>query len=309
MCIRDRCERSENALFEIDSELRNRPGAPAVWGYVVDIRDAAEMSRILARHGPSAIFHAAAHKHVPLMERSPAEAIRNNVLGTKAIADMAGAGGVGTFVFISTDKAVGPSSVMGATKRIGEMYVLGLGSEFPRTRFVAVRFGNVLGSSGSVLPIFRKQIEAGGPVTVTHPDMERFFMTIPEAVALVIAAAATGRSGDLMALNMGEPIRIVDFARDLIRLSGLEPGRDIEITFTGIRPGEKLKESLAGPGESLEPSGQEGVSIVKSELPPRARVVEAIAALERLARDENGMSAEELRERLLGILRELERAG
>jgi FlaA1/EpsC-like NDP-sugar epimerase len=208
-----------------------------------DIRDRERMRRIFEKYRPYAVFHAAAHKHVPLMEENVAEAITNNVLGTKNVAELSAEYGVDHFVLISTDKAVRPTNVMGATKRVAELIVQEV-AQMTNRNFVAVRFGNVLGSRGSVVPTFMRQIESGGPVTVTHPEMRRYFMTIPEAVQLVLQAGAIGKGGEVFVLDMGEPVRILDLATDLIRLSGLEVGSDVEIRFTGTRPGEKLYEEL-----------------------------------------------------------------
>jgi FlaA1/EpsC-like NDP-sugar epimerase len=218
---------------------------------VADICDQSRIEQIFALHRPDVVFHAAAHKHVPLMESNPGEAIKNNILGTKTLADVADAHGVGQFVMISTDKAVNPTSVMGVSKRIAELYIQAL-SQRSASRFVAVRFGNVLASAGSVIPIFKEQIAQGGPVTETHPDMRRYFMTIPEACHLVLQAASMGKGGEIFILDMGEPVRILDLARDLIRMAGLVPDEDIEIRFTGIRPGEKLFEELSLNEESAE---------------------------------------------------------
>ena len=237
-------ERSENALFEIHSELSRRFADVEAVPCVADVTDVPRIAQIFAQFRPATVFHAAAHKHVPMMEWNAAEAVKNNIIGTRIVADLADRFAVERFVMISTDKAVNPSSIMGATKRAAELYVQAL-SGTSATHFATVRFGNVLGSAGSVIPIFRRQIRLGGPVTVTHPDMTRYFMTIPEAVQLVIQAAALSRGGETFILDMGAPVRIVDLANDLIRLSGLEPDRDIEIHFTGVRPGEKLFEELS----------------------------------------------------------------
>ena len=253
-------DRAENALFEIDRELREQWLGADVRPCVADICDAVRVAHVFAHEKPDVVFHCAAHKHVPMMERNPGEAVKNNVLGTKVVADAAAEGGCAAFVMVSTDKAVNPTSVMGATKRCAELYVQSLNRRCG-TRFVAVRFGNVIGSSGSVVPIFRKQIEAGGPVTVTHPEMKRYFMTIPEASQLVMQAGAIGQGGEIFVLDMGEPIRILDLARDMIVRSGLEPGEDVEIRFTGVRPGEKLYEELAGDNERTRPTSHPKIRV------------------------------------------------
>jgi FlaA1/EpsC-like NDP-sugar epimerase len=237
-------DRSENALFIIDRELRAAHPGLTIVPTVADICDVERIDAVLARFSPSVVFHAAAHKHVPMMEDNPGEAVKNNVLGTKALADACDRAGIGRFVMISTDKAVNPTSVMGCTKRVAELYVQSLSAR-SKTRFVAVRFGNVLGSNGSVVPIFREQIARGGPVTVTHPEMRRYFMTIPEASQLVLQAGTMGDGGEIFVLDMGDPVKILDLAKDVISLSGLKAGVDIQIEYTGLRPGEKLFEELS----------------------------------------------------------------
>ncbi|MGB0590567.1 MAG: polysaccharide biosynthesis protein [Myxococcota bacterium] len=244
-------ERAEPALFNILRELRQSFGELEIIAALGDVTDADRVEDTLERWRPHVIFHAAAHKHVPLVEENPGEAIRNNVIGTRRMADAADKYGVESFVMVSTDKAVNPTSVMGATKRVAEIYIQAM-AQTSATRFVAVRFGNVLGSAGSVVPIFQAQIEAGGPVTVTHPKMTRYFMTIPEASQLVMQAGAMGDGGEIFVLDMGEPVHIVDLARDLIKLSGLEPDVDIPITFTGVRPGEKLFEEIGFDAEKMD---------------------------------------------------------
>jgi len=229
----------ENSIFDIEQELKDYPVVTEIF----DIKDRNKVQLVFEKHQPSVVFHAAAHKHVPLMEGNPEEALKNNIQGTHNLATAADQAGVKAFVLISTDKAVNPTSIMGASKRIAEMVI----QDFDRrsqTKFVAVRFGNVLGSRGSVIPTFKKQISEGGPVTVTDPNMTRYFMTIPEASQLVIQAGAMASGGEIFILNMGKPVKIVDLAKDLIRLSGLEPEKDIKIIFTGMRPGEKLFEEL-----------------------------------------------------------------
>ncbi|NOY98913.1 MAG: polysaccharide biosynthesis protein [Chloroflexi bacterium] len=243
----------ENSIFEALLELHEDYPALAIFPVIADVRHKARLARIFDEHRPQVVFHAAAHKHVPLMEASAnvEEAVTNNVLGTQRLVDVAVESGVGRLVLISTDKAVQPSSVYGATKRLAEMIVLDAARRSGRA-FTVVRFGNVLGSRGSIIPRFKRQIARGGPVTVTHPDMQRFFMTIPEAVHLVLQASAMGDGGETFVLNMGEPVRILDLAEDLIRLSGLDPGRDVEIVFTGIRPGEKMSEELWEAGTAYD---------------------------------------------------------
>jgi FlaA1/EpsC-like NDP-sugar epimerase len=243
-------EQAENSLFHVHRELARAFPDVEVVPSVADVCDAARVREIFARWQPHLVLHAAAHKHVPLMESNPGEAVKNNVLGTRCLADCADAAGVRAFVLISTDKAVNPTSVMGVSKRVAEIY-LQVRSQHSKTRFLTVRFGNVLGSNGSVIPIFKEQLARGGPLTVTHPDMKRFFMTIPEACQLVLQAAAMGRGGELFLLDMGEQVRILDLAHDMIRLSGLAPD-DVGIEFVGLRPGEKLSEELSFKDEQIE---------------------------------------------------------
>ena len=255
---------SENNLFDIDNELREAYPAIRIETELADIKDRPRLQLVFSRSQPQVVFHAAAHKHVPMMEKHPAEAVKNNILGTRNIAEMADKFGTETFILISTDKAVNPTSVMGATKRIAEMLIQDLNQNSP-TSFAAVRFGNVLGSRGSVIPTFKRQIENGGPVTVTHPDMTRYFMTIPEAVQLVIEAGAMASGGEIFVLDMGEPVKITDLARDLIRLHGYEPDKDIKISFTGIRPGEKLYEELFSAREQMAATMHDRIYISNKE--------------------------------------------
>ncbi|MCC6338248.1 MAG: polysaccharide biosynthesis protein [Myxococcales bacterium] len=297
-------EQSEPALFETHRELvAHFPGVEIV-PCIADVCDAARVRSLFGRHRPTVVLHAAAHKHVPMMEWNPGEALKNNVGGTKVVADAAHEFNAQQFVMVSTDKAVNPTSIMGATKRVAELYVQAM-SQRSRTRFVAVRFGNVLGSAGSVIPIFKEQIAAGGPVTVTHPDMRRYFMTIPEASQLVLQAATMGRGGEIFVLDMGEPVKIVDLARDLITLSGLTPDKDIEVRFTGLRPGEKLFEELSTAEENAEKTRHPKIFIGK--LPPRPleEVSRQVAALFDGA---NEVSAAEVAQRLGAVVPELQRA-
>lgn len=240
-------ERAENPLFMLQQELAGLQPAPDFEPLIADVTDEARMEQIIRTHRPEVVFHAAAHKHVPMMEWNPAEAIKNNVFGTRMLARLADQHGVREFVTISTDKAVNPTSIMGCSKLLAERYVQAL-SQHSETKFIVVRFGNVLASNGSVVPIFQEQIRRGGPITVTHPGIERFFMTIPEASQLVLQAATMGAGGEIFVLDMGESVKIIDLARDLITLSGLRPD-DIDIVFTGLRPGEKLFEELYFPEE------------------------------------------------------------
>lgn len=259
-------DQSETALFEIEQQLQHRGYGEKIIPYVADIRNADLMKRLLELHKPSMIFHAAAYKHVPMMEHQPWQAVSNNSLATARLAEIADACGVERFVFISTDKAINPTSVMGASKRLAEQYLQSMQQKSDnRCSFVAVRFGNVLGSSGSVIPIFKQQIAEGGPVTVTHPEAMRYFMTIPEAVGLVLQSAAIGNAGDILVLDMGGQLKIVDIARQLIRLSGFEPDVDIPIVFTGLRPGEKLYEELQHHSESYDSTDHASVMRLKGE--------------------------------------------
>ena len=252
----------ENGLYDIQNELlRKHPGLDLV-PVIGSVREKQRVDRVFAEHRPAVVFHAAAHKHVPLMEANPGEAVKNNVFGTMNVAECADKHGAGKFVLISTDKAVNPTNIMGATKRIAEMVVQAIGRH-SATEFAAVRFGNVLGSNGSVIPLFKKQIEQGGPVTVTHPEVVRYFMTIPEAVQLVLQAGAMAEGGEVFVLDMGEPVRILDLARNLIKLSGFEPDVDIKIEFTGLRPGEKLYEELLTAEEGLRATRNDKIFVAR----------------------------------------------
>jgi len=291
-------EQAENALFHIERELRALFPELEIKSYICDIYDKDRIEHVFSLERPSVVFHAAAHKHVPLMELNPSEAIKNNVFGTKHCADAAAKSGCQKFVMISTDKAVNPTSVMGCSKRVAEMYIQSI-SHPSGTQFVTVRFGNVLGSNGSVVPIFKDQIARGGPVTVTHPEMRRYFMTIPEAAQLVMQAAAIGKGGEIFLLDMGEPVKIVDLARDLITLSGFTPGEDIEIVFSGTRPGEKLFEELSLKGEDMAPTSHEKIAIWK-HLAKDRRFIEA--AVEELGGLTNCMDGGQIRAALKRIV-------
>jgi FlaA1/EpsC-like NDP-sugar epimerase len=275
----------ENGLFAVANNLTSRNGQCALHTLVGDITDRKRLDAVMIARQPAIVFHAAAHKHVPLMERNPCEAVKNNVFGTRTMMEAAARHNVERFVLISTDKAVNPTSVMGATKRVAELLVQAMNQQ-GRTAYVAVRFGNVLASNGSVVPTFLEQIKTGGPVTVTHPDMRRYFMLISEAVQLVLHAAALAEAGAVYVLEMGDQVKLVDIARHLIRLSGFVPDEEIAIAFTGLRPGEKLFEELVGNDERVEPSGVEKILRVRPGTPASLDQLSVqIAELERMAVD------------------------
>jgi FlaA1/EpsC-like NDP-sugar epimerase len=275
-------ENSENSLFEIRRELEEGRHFTRATAVLADCKDATRMRELFDEISPSVVFHAAAYKHVPLMEENPIEAVRNNAVGTRIVAAAAGACGARRFVLVSTDKAVSPATVMGASKTLAEWAIEAAQNRHPRTIFSAVRFGNVLGSSGSVVPIFRRQIAEGGPVTVTDPAMTRYFMTIPEAVQLIIRSGALGSGGEVYVLEMGEPVKIVELAQNMIRLSGHEPGVDITIEIVGRRPGEKLHEELFNPDERPVPTPAEKIVAASREPLSAEWVEEAFARVEEL---------------------------
>jgi FlaA1/EpsC-like NDP-sugar epimerase len=285
-------------LFQIEQELIDSGYGTLLVPLVANVQDESRLEYIFQRYHPEAVFHAAAHKHVPMLESQPGEAIKNNVVGTLRLAETALRHHADRFVMISTDKAINPTNVMGASKRLAEMCVQSLhaqsrdrnGASPCQSRFMAVRFGNVLGSSGSVVPIFTKQIAAGGPVTVTHPDVMRYFMTIPEAVGLVLQSATLGSGGEIFTLDMGKPVRILDLARQLIELSGFTPEKDIQIQFTGLRPGEKLFEELSYHGERIANTRHPKIMRFLCEPPPfehvRGFVRELCERMDRLGPEE-----------------------
>jgi len=262
-------DQAESGLFDLEYELVGRiPSNTEIVVIVADVSDIKRMSYIFRTHKPFIVFHAAAYKHVPLMEKNPYEAVKINILGTRILADLAAENGVDKFVLVSTDKAVNPTNVMGATKRFAEMYTQSMNQlEGMHTKFIATRFGNVLGSNGSVIPLFKKQIERGGPVTVTHPDITRYFMTIPEACELVLEAATMGEGGEVFIFDMGESVKIINLAKKMITLSGMRVDRDIEIKFTGLRPGEKLYEELLNTDENTLPTHHPKILIAKLNVP------------------------------------------
>jgi FlaA1/EpsC-like NDP-sugar epimerase len=279
-------EQAENPLFFIERELKKTHPDVSLMTLICDITDKTRVEQIFEQYRPQVVIHAAAHKHVPLMELNPGEAIKNNVIGSKIIADTADKFAISNCVMISTDKAVNPTSIMGSTKRIAEMYIQNL-AQTSKTNFVTVRFGNVLGSNGSVIPIFKQQIAEGGPVTVTDPEMKRYFMTIPEASQLVLQSASMGKGGEIFVLDMGEPVKIVDLARELITLSGFRPGEDIAIEFTGTRPGEKLFEELSIQGENMQPTRHPKISIWKNIPTDRQKLEAGINELLNITKNQN----------------------
>jgi FlaA1/EpsC-like NDP-sugar epimerase len=276
-------DHSENALFEIGRELLEERHFARSASVLADCKDATRIREVFDEHRPSVVFHAAAYKHVPLMEENPVEAVRNNAVATRIVAAAAGEAGVERFVLVSTDKAVSPATVMGASKALAEWAIEAAQNRWKGTRFAAVRFGNVLGSSGSVVPIFRRQIAQGGPVTVTDEKMTRYFMTIPEAVQLIIRSGELSTGGEVFVLEMGDPVKILELARNMIRLAGLEPEVDIGVEIIGRRPGEKIHEELFNPGERPEPTPAEKiVCAVQRPLDPDW-VESAFARVEQLA--------------------------
>ena len=291
---------SELNLFQVEQEFQLRLRSLPTESFLTDIRDRDALQGILERFKPHIIFHAAAYKHVPMQESHPREAVLNNVLGTRNLVDLALEMEVESFVLVSTDKAVRPTNVMGATKRVAELFVESMNGR-QDTRFVAVRFGNVFSSSGSAIPIFQAQIAQGGPVTVTHPDVMRYFMSIPEAAQLILQAGAMGKGSEIFILDMGEPIRIVDMARDLIRLHGLEPEKDIAIEFTGLRPGEKLHEELITSGEGIVSTEHEKIMVLRGKTRDAAALLAQIETLLAISRKGDG---EAIRKKLRDIVPE-----
>jgi FlaA1/EpsC-like NDP-sugar epimerase len=285
-------DQAETPLYELECELRDLNLNVKLQFFVADITNQLRMENLLKSTHPQIIFHAAAYKHVPVMESNPSEAIFTNVFGTRIIADLAVAINAEKFVMVSTDKAVNPSSVMGCSKRIAEIYVQSFsnklsGESLHHTQFITTRFGNVLGSNGSVIPTFRKQIAEGGPVTVTHPEITRYFMTIPEACRLVLEAGAMGKGGEIYIFDMGQPIRIVELAKKMIRLSGFEPGKDIEIVYTGLRDGEKLYEELLNNEEDTIPTHHPKILKARVREYDYPYVVSMIELFEELINDRN----------------------
>jgi FlaA1/EpsC-like NDP-sugar epimerase len=286
-------DKDENAVYELDQELRQRGVQAAIEAHIADVREPSRLHGIFSQFRPQVVFHAAAHKHVPLMEIQPCEAVLNNVGGTKNVLDVSAEYAVERFVFISTDKAVNPVNVMGATKRIGEMLVQ-TQLNFGGMRFACVRFGNVLGSRGSVVPLFKKQIADGGPVTVTHPDVLRYFMTIQEAVQLILCAGTLARSGETFVLDMGNSRNILELAREMILLSGLEPEKDIQISITGMRPGEKLTEELVAESEKLSPTSIDKLSLIEPQRFDQGALLADVTQLLHVARHNDPQQLVEL---------------
>jgi FlaA1/EpsC-like NDP-sugar epimerase len=298
-------EKTENNLFNLEMEFRQRFPDIFITPILGDVRYKTHLDKLFDTHRPKVLFHAAAYKHVPLMELNPWEAVFNNVIGTKNIVEASHQFGVERFIMVSTDKAVRPVNVMGATKRIAEMITLCYASNSTHLesagKFVAVRFGNVIGSEGSVIPLFKKQIERFGPVTVTHPEITRYFMTIPEACKLILQAGAMGGGGEIFILDMGTPIKIVDMAKDLIYLSGFKPDVDIEIKFIGLRPGEKLHEELITEGEGIVKTSNEKIFVLKGNTYDLNWLNQKIEELMKFAYEQN---AEGIKKKLIEIVPE-----
>jgi FlaA1/EpsC-like NDP-sugar epimerase len=285
-------DQAESPLFEVEREILSFGKRARVFPYLADITNSSRIAAIFEEHKPEIVFHAAAYKHVPMMESNPAEAITCNILGTKTLADLAIEYKVKKFVMISTHKAVNPTNVMGCSKRIAEIYVQSLNNELEidgksHTSFVTTRFGNVLGSNGSVIPVFKKQIEQGGPITVTHPEITRYFMTIPEATQLVLEAGAMGKGGEIFIFDMGQSVKILDLARKMILLSGYEPGKDVEIVFTGLREGEKLYEELLNQQENTIPTHHEKIMIAQVQEYPYQEINRYVELFTDLVIDRN----------------------
>ena len=277
-------DRYENNLYEVDISLRDGQHRSSIVTFIGDVQDALFLDHVFSKHKPQIIFHAAAYKHVPLMEHNPIEAVKNNIFGTKNLIDTAARHCAENFVLISTDKAVNPTSIMGATKRISEFLTVNMTS-FCNTKFSVVRFGNVLGSNGSVVPLFSEQLKRGGPLTVTHPEVKRFFMLIPEAVHLVLIAAASGKGGEIFVLDMGDPIKIIDLTENFIRLSGFIPHKEIKIVYTGLRPGEKMCEELFDESETRVAASHKKLMIAVPQVPSMAFLSHHLLNLERVIED------------------------
>jgi FlaA1/EpsC-like NDP-sugar epimerase len=302
-------DHAESSLVDIERELQHERQFTATVAALADVKNGAKMRRLFERHRPSVVFHAAAYKHVPLLEANPLESARNNIFSTKVLSEVAAEHGVESFVLVSTDKAVRPQNVLGQTKAVCEWIVEAAAAREANgngTRYISVRFGNVLGSSGSVIPLFRHQIARGGPVTVTHPDMERYFMTIPEAVQLIIQAGAIGDSGDIFVLDMGEPVKILGLAHNMIRLSGKEPNVDVPVEYIGVRPGEKLHEELWGDGEEALPTSHAKLLRCASRPVDPAWLDEELAEIERLLDEDEAV---EVVARLAAMVRSPQRLG
>ncbi len=291
--------KGENSIFSIQQELVRRSEPIEIISVIADVRDEKRISSVFRHHRPDVVFHAAAHKHVPLMEANPSEAVANNVFGTKVVAELSSDFGVDIFVLVSSDKAVNPTSVMGATKRCAELVVQNL-AKVSSTKFVAVRFGNVLASRGSVIPLWKQQIAQGGPISVTHPEATRYFMLIPEAVQLILQAGVLGNGGEIFVLDMGSPVKILDLAVDLIRFSGLRPGEDIKIEFIGLRPGEKLYEELLTSEEGLGKTDCRKIFVGKPQPIDSKDLRETLVVLQDAAKSEDEAVLRDNLDKLVG---------